>query len=159
MSKWQNYDYRAVTAGLVFAVMGAIVFSATPSVSLECSRQQQTCTITSKTLTTSSPHTLALASVQKPRKECDRSQKKPTCSVQLAVKGDTGEVFTGIEDEDEAERYARAIRDFLEGRGPDVLRLSRDPDRSWAYGLALLGVVLIVLGIRKNMADKGLIED
>lgn len=155
MGKWQNYDYRAVTAGGVFVIMGAIVFSATPAVSLECSRATATCTVVSRTLTESKPHTVALSAVEKARKECDRSQKKPVCAVRLVVKGESGEVFTGIEDEGEAERYARAVRDFVEGRGPDNLKLSRAPDRSWAWGLAGLGLVLIVLGIRKNITDKG----
>lgn len=158
-SKWSNYDYRAVTAGVIFVLIAGIVFSSTPSHLLECSRGQEQCTVVEKTPTSTRSHSFPLATIQKARKECDKSNGQSSCewTVRLVVKGDTGNVFGGIKTEQEAERYVQAVRDFLDRRGPDTLRLSRSADYSWVLILSGVGLVLIILGIRKNMADKGVI--
>jgi hypothetical protein len=152
---WKNYDYGAVTAGTILCIMGAIVFASTPRLSLQCSRAEQRCAVVASSLRSTDRRTFALSSIEKARKECDRSKSKSCAwSVRLVVKGDSGEVFSGVDSEQEAERYVQAIRDFLDGRGSATLTLTRPPDRSWVWGLFGVGLVLVVLGIRKNLVDK-----
>ena len=158
-SKWRNYDYRAITAGVIFLIIAVIVLLSSPSISLQCIRSQDQCSIVEKSVSSTRTTTLRLKSIDKAKKNCDKSKGQSTCewNVKFVVKGDNGDVFSGIKSEQEAERYLQAMRDFLDGRGPDAMNLSRPPDLSWVWVLGAVGLLLVALGIRKNMVDKGVI--
>jgi hypothetical protein len=156
-SRWQNYDYRAVTAGVIFLAIATIVLLSSPSTSLQCARNEDRCTIVEKSVSATRTTSLRLKSIERAKKQCDKSKGQSTCdwSVRLVVKGDDGDVFAGIKSEQQAERYVQAVRDFLDGRGPDSMKLSRPADLTPVWILGSAGLLLIVLGIRKNMVDKG----
>lgn len=154
--KWQNYDYRAVTAGTVIAAIATTVLLSIPARSVHCRRADSVCEVIDAKPLSAKKRPIPLASIDKASRSCIRSGGSAECkwSVRLIAKGDDGQLFEGISDADESKRIVHDLNAFFE-RKTDAVLVGRPADRSLGWVLLSVALALIVLGIRKNMADKG----
>ncbi len=154
--KWQNYDYRAVTAGTLISIIATIVLLSAPARWVTCRRDHAACVLEDVAVVSRKSQTIPLASIERASRECVRAGKEPECkwSVRLVARGHEGRVFDGIEEAAESERMVHELNAFLRGTG-DTVELRRPADRTMGWVLLAVGVVLVVLGIRKNLAEKG----
>lgn len=153
---WQNYDYRAVTAGTVITAIATIVMLSTPARSVQCRRTDAVCEVVDTKPLSEQRRPVPVASIEKATRSCVRSSGAPECkwSVRFNVKGSDGQLFEGISDSAESERMVRELNAFLD-RKTDSVSVRRPADRMLGWVFLAIGAVLVVLGIRKNLADKG----
>ena len=153
---WQNYDYRAVTAGVVISTIATIVLLSSPARSVQCRRADSVCDVVDSKPLSEQRRPLPLASIEKATRSCVRSGSASECkwSVRFNVKGSDGQLFEGITDSTESERIVRDLNDFLEHK-TDNVSVRRPADRTLGWVFLALGAVLVVLGVRKNLAEKG----
>lgn len=154
--KWQNYDYRAVTAGTVIAAIAAVVLLSTPARSVVCRRAAAVCEVIDRKPLSALKRPIPLASIEKASRSCVRSGGASECkwSVRFVAKGTDGQLFEGINDSAESERIVRDLNAFLE-RKSEAVSVQRPADRTMGWVFLALGALLMVLGIRKNLVDKG----
>lgn len=154
--KWQNYDYRAVTAGTVISAIAVIVLLSTPARSVQCRRADGVCEVIDSKPLSAQKRPIPLAAIEKATRSCVRSGGVSECkwSVRLVAKGTDGQLFEGISDSAESERIVRDLNAFLE-RKTESVSAARPPDRTLGWVFLALGIVFVALGIRKNLAEKG----
>ncbi len=154
---WANYDYRGISAGVILMVLAGVAFWVNPTTTLRCARDTAQCVVVERSGTSRTERKLALSDMEAARRECDHRLHSGECAytVALVVRGKGDKVFTDIEGASEALALEAGFNSFLADPAKPFLQLSRHGDRTWVYVLAATGLVLIALGIRKNLQDHG----
>ncbi len=156
---WKSYDYRAVTAGGLMTLLALYMLWTVPKTVLACDRTTNRCDIihTDRSRATNLS-SVDLSSIQSVKEICRRPAQGTDCiyTVDLIAKDGQKAVFSDVDGVSTATRLGETIRTYLRGSDP-VLHLSHTQSRSFEVAVLCLSVLLFALGVRKNLADKGII--
>lgn len=151
-----TYDYRAVTAGVLFLLMAAVMFSSIPTTTIACDAEQGGCLVTHKTIRHSQVIRVDFPRILKAKRDCVPSGSQCDWTVRLVVKGGDVPVFEAVKEEGDAERMVAGINGVLK-HDTATFTDSRPGDRTWCIIFGAIGIALVVMGIRRNMQDKGML--
>jgi hypothetical protein len=159
MAKLEHYDYRAVTAGLILSIIAIAMALGAPSTLFECHRGAGVCEVRSGgILGEKENHRFELAQIEQARKVCHRANASAACAyaVELRMKGRVETIVTNLSNEADATRFEAVIGSYLVNKGQEDMRVEKAAERGYPYGVLVFSLLIVALGVHKNMKDKGL---
>jgi hypothetical protein len=155
---WRGYDYRAIVAGTAIGVLGTLMTLGAKVSYLACDRATARCTIArDESLIARTRRGVPLASLEGARKVCRRPSVQAPCryTLEVLVAGRAEPLLDGIDGDSTADELVGEVQGFVADSSRRSLEIRRDRDRFYAIAVVAFALIVVALGVRKNLVDKG----